>query len=75
LTRWRTSAAWASALGGSRRPDQAAAPVVDHVAAGVPRKLLTDVRRGSRRRGDPPHRPGASGAIAANGLRGTPAAT
>ena len=27
-------------FGRQRRPDQAAAPVVDHVAAGVPRKLL-----------------------------------
>ena len=46
-----------------RRPDQAAAPVVDHVAAGVARQRLAERAAGSRRTDDPPHRPGAQRAV------------
>ena len=42
-----------------RRPDQAAAPVVDHVAAGLARQRLAQCAAGGRRADDPPHRPGA----------------
>ncbi len=40
------------------RPDQAAAPVVDHVAAGIPRQWLAERAAGGRRTDDPPYRPG-----------------
>ena len=46
-----------------RRPDQAAAPVVDHVAAGIARQRLAERAARGRRTDDPPHRPGAERAI------------
>ena len=42
-----------------RRPDQAAAPVVDHVAAGLARQRLAERTARGRRTDDPPHRPRA----------------
>ena len=42
-----------------RRPDQAAAPIVDHVAAGLARQRLAERAAGGRRTDDPPYRPGA----------------
>ena len=46
-----------------RRPDQAAAPVVDHVAAGLARQRLAERAAGGRRTDDPPHRPRAQRAV------------
>ena len=46
-------------LGRQCRPDQAAAPVVDHVAAGVARQRLTERAARGRRTDDPPYRPRA----------------
>ena len=50
-------------LGRQRRPDQAAAPIVDHVAAGIARQRLAERAAGGRRTDDPPHRPRAERAI------------
>ena len=42
-----------------RRPDQAAAPIVDHVASGIARQRLAERAARGRRTDDPPHRPRA----------------
>ena len=50
-------------LGRQCRPDQAAAPIVDHVAAGIARQRWPSAPPGCRRTDDPPHRPGAQRAV------------
>ena len=47
-------------LGRQCRPDQAAAPVVDHVAAGVAGQSLAERASRGRRTDDPPHWPRAA---------------
>src|SRR5258708_6484547 len=62
-------------LGRQRRPDQAAAPVIDNVAAAVPRQSLTERAAGCGRTNDPPHRPRAQRPVGGEGLNvtdGTP---
>src|SRR5258708_12273854 len=46
-------------FGRQRRPNQAAAPVIDHVTPGIARKALAEHPARGRRTDDPPHRPGA----------------